>query len=71
MADRFCVKQRPYFSDRLDGAPLPFWRGLLVRCHLMICPPCRRYNRSLEATRDALHTLRDLGGDAEADRDRQ
>jgi hypothetical protein len=71
MADRFCVKQRPYFSDRLDGVPLPFWRGLLVRCHLMICPPCRRYNRSLAATRDALHTLRDLGDDTEADRDRQ
>ncbi|HWE27961.1 MAG TPA: anti-sigma factor [Polyangia bacterium] len=59
MADRFCVKQRPYFSDRLDGARVPFWRGLLVRFHLRICPPCRRYHRSLEATRDALCTLRD------------
>ena len=71
MADRFCVKQRPYFSDRLDGTRLPFWRGLLVRCHLTICPPSRRYNRSLEATRDALRTLRDLDVDADADPDRQ
>ncbi|MCU1282384.1 MAG: hypothetical protein JWM53_5930 [bacterium] len=68
MTDRFCVKQRPYFSDRLDGARLPFWRGLLVRCHLIICPPCRRYNLSLEATRETLRTLRDLDVDAGPDR---
>jgi len=60
MVDRFCRKQRPYFSDRLDGARLPFWRGLFVRFHLFVCPPCRRYNRSLEATQQALRTLRDL-----------
>jgi hypothetical protein len=59
MTDRFCRKQRPYFSDRLDGVKLPFWRGLLVRCHLRFCPQCRRVNRSLEATRVALRELRD------------
>ena len=59
MTDRFCVKQRPWFSHVLDGQPLPFWRGLLVRCHLTICPPCRRMQRSLKATRDALRDLAD------------
>ena len=59
MTDRFCVKQRRYFSDRLDGVKIPFFRRLMVRCHLAICPPCIRYNRSLEATRVALKALRD------------
>jgi hypothetical protein len=59
MTDRFCVKQRAWFSDRLEGKPLPFWRGLLVRLHLTICPPCQRVNRSLAATRDALRALAD------------
>ncbi len=60
MTDRFCRKQRPWFSERLDGRPLPFWRGLLVRLHLRVCPQCIRYHRSLAATRDALGALRDL-----------
>jgi predicted anti-sigma-YlaC factor YlaD len=59
MTDRFCAKQRALFSDRLDGQKLPFWRGLLVRFHLTICPPCRRVNRSLVTTREALKELRD------------
>jgi len=59
MTDRFCRKQRPWFSEKLDGKPVPFWRGLLVRCHLSFCPQCIRYNRSLEATREALKALRD------------
>ncbi len=63
MTDRFCRKQRPYFSDHLDGARLPFWRGLLVRGHLLVCPQCIRYRRSLAATRDALRSLRDLDAD--------
>jgi predicted anti-sigma-YlaC factor YlaD len=57
MTDKFCVKQRALFSDRLDGQPLPFWRGLLVRLHLRVCPACIRYDRSLAATRDALRAL--------------
>ena len=60
MVDRFCRKQRPYFSDRLDGARLPFWRGLFVRFHLFVCPPCRRYNRSLEATQQVVIDLQRL-----------
>jgi len=68
MTDRFCRKQRPYFSDRLDGAKVPFWRGLLVRCHLRFCPQCIRFNRSLEATRDALRGLRDVDVDATDDK---
>lgn len=59
MADPFCAKQRPYFSDALDGEPLPFWRGLLVRFHLRFCPRCILVKKSLEATRDALVELRD------------
>jgi len=59
VTDRFCVKQRAWFSDRLDGAPVPFWRGLLVRFHLAVCPGCKRVNRSLVATRQALQALAD------------
>jgi hypothetical protein len=44
----------------MDGQRLPFWRGLLVRCHLAICPQCIRFQRSLEETQKALRDLRDL-----------
>ena len=57
--DSFCRRSRLYFSDRLDGRPLPFWRGLMVRWHLLACPLCHRYQRSLVATRDAVRALRD------------
>jgi hypothetical protein len=57
--DELCVKQRALFSDQLDGQRLPFWRGLLVRWHLMVCPRCKLVNRSLAATKDALSSLRD------------
>lgn len=59
MTDRFCRSSRRYFSERLDGQRLPFWRGLIVRLHLRVCPQCIRFNRSLAATRDALGALRD------------
>ncbi|HZS35226.1 MAG TPA: hypothetical protein VFF06_00290 [Polyangia bacterium] len=63
MTDRFCRKSRLHFSDRLDGLKVPFWRGLVVRLHLAVCPQCIRYNRSLAATRDALRSLRDSDPD--------
>ncbi len=59
MTNKFCQTQRPYFSDHLDGQPIPFWRKLMVRWHMAMCPLCIRYNRSLVATRDALSALRD------------
>jgi hypothetical protein len=59
MTDFFCRDSRRWFSERLDGQPIPFWRRLLVRLHLSVCPQCKLYNRSLEATRDALSALRD------------
>jgi hypothetical protein len=62
MTDKFCRPQRPHFSDRLDGERLPFWRAIMVRFHLRFCPQCIRYNRALEATRDALRGLRDPAG---------
>ena len=62
MTDKFCVKQRAYFSDHLDGQKIPFWRGLLVRFHLRWCPQCIRYNRSLSETQLALRDLRDRDG---------
>jgi RNA polymerase sigma-70 factor (ECF subfamily) len=54
-----CQAVRPHFSDHLDGERLPFFRRLMVRFHLAVCPPCRRVHRSLVATRDALGALRD------------
>jgi hypothetical protein len=57
--DSFCWKSRLYFSDRIDGQPLPLVRGLIVRWHFFACPLCQRYLRSLTATRDAARSLRD------------
>jgi hypothetical protein len=54
-----CRGPRTGFSDHLDGRELPFWLSFKVRLHLLICPPCRRTRRSLDATRDALSALRD------------
>jgi predicted anti-sigma-YlaC factor YlaD len=54
-----CSLARRHFSDHLDGQPLPLLTSLHVRCHLLICPPCRRVRRSLEATRAALLALKD------------
>jgi hypothetical protein len=62
-----CLSVRPHFSDHLDAQPLPFWTRLSVGLHLAICPPCRRVQRSLVATREALHGLRDVDVDAGAD----
>ena len=59
MANWFCRMPRRYFSDRLDDAPIPWWRAILVRFHLRRCPRCIRYNRSLSTTRAALGDLRD------------
>jgi predicted anti-sigma-YlaC factor YlaD len=55
-----CRPVREHLSDWLDGQPVPVFAGLMLRLHLRICPPCRRVRRSLEATRDAVRTLRDI-----------
>jgi predicted anti-sigma-YlaC factor YlaD len=55
-----CRNVRAHLSDQLDGEPLPPLTRVMVRLHLTICPPCRRVNRSLVATRDALRALRDV-----------
>jgi predicted anti-sigma-YlaC factor YlaD len=52
-----CRAQRAHFSDYLDGAPLPWWRRLLVSFHARYCPACRPLYRSLEATQEALSAL--------------
>jgi len=59
MVGRFCRVPRSHFSDHLDGERLPLLVALRVRFHLLICAPCKRYHRSLAATRDALSSLRD------------
>ena len=60
---KFCTKQRLHFSALLDREQLPFWRGLMVRLHLRVCPNCIRYNESLTAARDSLRDLRDADVD--------
>ncbi len=59
--NRFCGPARRHFSDLMDGQPVPFGSGLLARIHLTICPQCKRVQRSLTGTQDALHALRDAG----------
>jgi predicted anti-sigma-YlaC factor YlaD len=55
--DRLCRGVRPYFSDALDGEPLPLHVAVGVRLHLTFCPMCKRTWKSLEATRAALQVL--------------
>ncbi len=59
MANRFCEFARAGFSDHHDGQPLSLLRRAAVKLHLSICPACRRYDQSLEATQHALEALKD------------
>ncbi len=59
MTDKFCRGSRAYFSDALDGEKIPFFRRLMVKLHLSVCPQCIRYNQSLKETQSALQSLRD------------
>jgi predicted anti-sigma-YlaC factor YlaD len=65
MPNSFCRLARRHFSDHLDGARLPLLPRLVVAMHLRVCPQCKRFNRSLEATRDALGALRDVDVDTD------
>jgi hypothetical protein len=58
-AGEYCAHVRPLFSEHADGEPLGFTMSALVRFHMLVCPPCRRFRRSLAATREALGALRD------------
>jgi predicted anti-sigma-YlaC factor YlaD len=66
MIDRLCQGVRPVFSDLLDGETIPPLRRVAARLHLTFCPMCRRYQRSLEATREALAALRAPGDEDES-----
>lgn len=46
-------------SDAVDGA-LPWWRRIVLRIHLFLCPPCRRSDARLHEAVDALASLRDV-----------
>ena len=59
MANKFCEAARAHFSDELDGEPLTPVARAIVSLHLATCPMCRRFNRSLTDTRDALRALKD------------
>jgi len=63
MTNSVCAHARAHFSCHLDGQPLPFFTRFMVGFHLSICPPCRRVNRSLQATQAALRALRDADVD--------
>jgi anti-sigma factor RsiW len=54
-----CKHTHESLSDALDGA-LPWWRRVLMRVHLRVCPGCARTERSLRASQEALRGLRDL-----------
>jgi hypothetical protein len=59
MTDKYCRLPRSHYSAHLDGEPIPLRARFMVWLHLRICAPCKRYHRSLVATRDALSELRD------------
>ena len=51
LEELFCKRVRPWFSERLDGAPVPLlWRPP-VALHLAVCPLCKRTYQSLEETK--------------------
>ena len=54
-----CRGTHENLSDALDGA-LPWWKRLLMRVHLGICPGCKRTSDSLRDTVDAVASLRDV-----------
>jgi predicted anti-sigma-YlaC factor YlaD len=58
--NRFCRQTRERLSDLMDGESLSWWSAFAARSHLALCPHCRRVERSLADTRDALRALKDL-----------
>jgi hypothetical protein len=55
-----CRIARRFFSDAIDGEPLPLlWRPY-VACHRTFCPACKGYEKSLHKTLEAGRALRDL-----------
>ena len=36
---------------------VPWWRGLALRLHLLMCPPCRRYAAQIRAIGTAARSL--------------
>ena len=54
-----CKRTHENLSDALDGA-LPWWKRVLMRMHLGVCPMCRRTSHSLERAVDTVASLRDL-----------
>lgn len=54
-----CKRTHENLSDALDGA-LPWWKRILMRLHLGICPGCARSAKSLKDTVDTLGGLRDV-----------
>jgi len=53
-----CKRTHENLSDALDGA-LPWWKRVLMRLHLGICPGCARSAKSLKDTVETLGALRD------------
>jgi hypothetical protein len=54
-----CRQTHEQMSDALDGA-LPWWKRMLMRFHLGLCPVCKRTDKSLREAVDATHALRDV-----------
>jgi len=54
-----CRDTHEHLSDALDGA-LPWWKRVLMRFHLGICPMCKRTGDSLRETVSVAHSLRDV-----------
>jgi predicted anti-sigma-YlaC factor YlaD len=59
LIDHLCRGVRPWFSDLLDGEPVPPFIRVQAALHLTFCPMCRRFHRSLEQTKQGLQALKD------------
>ncbi len=54
-----CRRAHDVLSDSIDGV-LPWWKRILLRVHLSICPGCARTDQSLRSCHGVVGSLRDM-----------
>ena len=54
-----CRRAHDSLSASIDGT-LPWWKRILLRVHLRICPGCARTDQSLRKCHGVVASLRDV-----------